>query len=137
MCDFGTGLCACLEGYTGAACSVSSYAYTASNALPGMSLLASGLDYIGNVLETVSDKRVSETDGGGEREHRPVVAVAAAASGLCDTAVTVMIAASYTYPQKSDYNKSIMCFFAKKYCQMQGTAMAVVTVFIYPEVWFL
>lgn len=28
--------------------------------MPGMSLLASGLDYIGNVLETISDKRVRE-----------------------------------------------------------------------------
>lgn len=26
--------------------------------MPGMSLLASGLDYTGNVLETISDKRV-------------------------------------------------------------------------------
>lgn len=60
LCDFGTSLCTCLDGYTGAACSISSYAYSTSNAVPGMSLLASGLDYIGNVLETISDKRVRE-----------------------------------------------------------------------------
>lgn len=47
-----------MEGYTGAACSISSFAYSTSNAMPGMSLLASGLDYIGNVLETTSEKRV-------------------------------------------------------------------------------
>lgn len=36
-----------------------------------MSLLASGLDYIGNVLETISDKRVRE--GGGGREQGMLV----------------------------------------------------------------
>lgn len=59
LCDFATGLCTCLDGWTGAACSTQSYVYSASNALPGISLIASGLDYTGNIIESYTDKRVS------------------------------------------------------------------------------
>lgn len=58
LCDFATGLCECLDGWTGGACSVESYVYSTSNAIPGISLSASGLDYTGNVLEASTEKRV-------------------------------------------------------------------------------
>ncbi|CAM9178437.1 unnamed protein product, partial [Sphacelaria rigidula] len=59
LCDFATGLCECLDGWTGGACSVESYVYSTSNAIPGISLSASGLDYTGNVLEASTEKRAA------------------------------------------------------------------------------
>lgn len=59
LCDFDTGLCKCLEGWAGAACSVKSYVYSTSNAMPALSLSASGLDYVGNILQASTEKRVS------------------------------------------------------------------------------
>ncbi|CAN0170479.1 unnamed protein product [Ascophyllum nodosum] len=57
ICEFEMGLCECLDGWTGAACSIRSYVYSASNALPGISLQVSGLNYSGNVFEAVTEKR--------------------------------------------------------------------------------
>ncbi|CAN0117039.1 unnamed protein product, partial [Discosporangium mesarthrocarpum] len=56
LCDFSTGLCSCLDGWTGAACTTESYVYSASNALPGISLEASGGDYTGSIFEAISEK---------------------------------------------------------------------------------
>lgn len=59
-CDFNSGLCDCNAGYGGAACSNSTFFYSSgSNALPGMQVLADGLDYTGDVLQIRSAKSAS------------------------------------------------------------------------------
>jgi hypothetical protein len=55
-CDHTSGLCYCQEGFSGEACTDTAYEVYTSNALPAFSVVASGTDYTGNVLEVKADK---------------------------------------------------------------------------------
>jgi hypothetical protein len=53
-CDYASGLCYCQEGFSGEACTDTAYEVFTSNALPAFSVVASGADYTGNVLEVMN-----------------------------------------------------------------------------------
>ena len=58
-CDHTSGLCYCQEGFTGEACTDQGYETFTSNALPAFSVVATGNDYQGNVLQVKADKAMS------------------------------------------------------------------------------
>ncbi|CAM9637241.1 unnamed protein product, partial [Phaeothamnion confervicola] len=60
-CNFNTGLCGCRDGWTGANCGTESYVYTTADALPGISLTATGEAYVGNVVELLSERASSSS----------------------------------------------------------------------------
>jgi hypothetical protein len=54
-CDFTSGVCYCIEGYTGIDCTSPSYSATAANALPGAHILTTGADFSGEVCDECSN----------------------------------------------------------------------------------
>ena len=59
LCDFESGTCLCFDEYAGANCANPTFESTidsSSNALPGLSMTATGLDYTGNIVELLTQK---------------------------------------------------------------------------------
>ena len=59
-CDFSTGLCSCLDGFGGPACSNITYLHHhGSNTKPGLEVSVSGLDYVSTALQISSARSAS------------------------------------------------------------------------------
>ena len=59
LCDFDSGTCLCFDEYAGANCANPTYESSidsSTNALPGLSMTATGLDYTGNIVELLTQK---------------------------------------------------------------------------------
>ena len=58
ICDFNSGICACEDGFGGAACSNQTYSHSipGSNALPGFQVNVAGTDFVGDALQIRTEK---------------------------------------------------------------------------------